>query len=119
MHVPPFDSVRSQAGKPAGIAGQQGGPDSAPHVQRNRPIHHPPVARACKPPGFVVPLYYLCFLGHHPWSRSTAVPVLLKRVTDQFKVPTESWDEYEQREQTRHKHLVELQYTAGIRGVRP
>jgi transposase len=41
-----FHPVRRRARKPAGVAGHQGRPDPSLHVQRNRPLHHPPAARA-------------------------------------------------------------------------
>jgi TnpA family transposase len=64
--------------------------------------------------GFAVQLCYLRFPGiilgvdHHPF------PLLLKLVADQLKVAAERWEEYGQREQTRRKHLVELQTAFGF-----
>lgn len=59
--------------------------------------------------GFAVQLCYLRFPGIILGVDDLPFPPLLKLVADQLKVAVERWNEYGQREQTRRKHLIELQ----------
>ncbi len=64
--------------------------------------------------GFAVPLCYLRFPGILFGVDQPPFLPLLKLVADQLKVGVESWNDYEQREQTKREHLVELQTVFGF-----
>lgn len=59
--------------------------------------------------GFAVQLCYLRFPGTVLNIDQSPFPPLLHLVSNQIKVPAESWADYGKREQTRREHLVELQ----------
>jgi len=59
--------------------------------------------------GFAVQLCYLRFPGTILSTDQSPFPPLLCLVSNQIKVPVESWTDYGNREQTRREHLAELQ----------
>ncbi|MHB8455980.1 MAG: Tn3 family transposase [Acidiferrobacterales bacterium] len=59
--------------------------------------------------GFAVQLCYLRFPGTILSTDQLPFPPLLCLVSNQIKVPVESWPDYGNREQTRREHLAELQ----------
>jgi TnpA family transposase len=64
--------------------------------------------------GFAVQLCYLRFPGTVLGVGEPPFPPLLNLVATQLKVPTESWGDYGQRDQTRREHLAELQAWLGM-----
>lgn len=59
--------------------------------------------------GFAVQLCYLRFPGTILSIDQSPFPPLLRLISNQIKVPVESWADYSKREQTRREHLAELQ----------
>jgi TnpA family transposase len=65
--------------------------------------------------GFAVQLCYLRFPGIILGADELPFPPLLKLVAEQIKAPSESWEEYGRRDQTRREHLAELQTVFGFK----